>query len=65
MRWIKPNDGDIKVKRKFAILPICLNKEVRWLEWVTIECVYNEWDNDWYMTRFIDDGMHEEINLTK
>ena len=65
MRWTKPSDGDIKVKRKFALLPICLNKEVRWLEWVTIEYVYNEWDNDWYMVRFIDDGIHGKINLAK
>lgn len=65
MRWTKPSDGDIKVKRKFALFPICLHREVRWLEWVTVEYVYNEWENDWHMTRFIDDEIHEKINLTK
>lgn len=65
MRWTKPSDGDIKVKRKFALFPICLYREVRWLEWVTVEYVYNEWENDWHMTRFIDDEIHEKINLKK
>lgn len=65
MRWRKPNDGDTKIKRKFALFPICLNREVRWLEWVTIEYVYHEWENDWYMARFVDDGIHEKINLAK
>lgn len=65
MRWTKPKDRDIKVKRKFALFPICLDREVRWLEWVTIEYVYREWEDDWYARRFIDNEIHEKINLIK
>ena len=40
MRWIEPKDGDIKIKKKFAILPIAINNETRWLEWVTVKYQY-------------------------
>ena len=67
MRWKKPNVGDIKTKRKFALLPICINRETRWLEWVTIEYVYGtDWHEEgWFITRFVDNEVHENINLTK
>lgn len=60
MRWIKPKDGDVKIKRKFAILPISTNDEIRWLEWVTIKYVYVDakfslFDSCWE-TEFIDDN---------
>ena len=40
MRWIAksdPRDGEIKIKRKFALFPIRIGNEVRWLEWVNIK----------------------------
>ena len=40
MRWTKPKYGDIKIKRKFAIIPISIDRETRWLEWVTVKYVY-------------------------
>ena len=68
MRWTEPENGDVKIKRKFAILPISVGKETRWLEWVTIKYVYYEhrpWrDYDgnmcgvvtgWFKEEFIDD----------
>jgi hypothetical protein len=42
MRWQKPKDGDIKIKKKFALFPITIKKETRWLEWVTIKYIYND-----------------------
>lgn len=42
MRWTKPSDGDIKIKRRFAILPISIDGETRWLEWVTVKYEYYE-----------------------
>lgn len=42
MRWTMPNSGDIKIKRKFALLPIEIDKEVRWLEWVTIQYKFSD-----------------------
>lgn len=40
MRWNKPEDGEVKIKRKFAMLPIRIDDEIRWLEWVTVKYVY-------------------------
>lgn len=42
MRWNTPKDGDIKIKRKFALFPIEINNEVRWLEFVNIQYMYRE-----------------------
>jgi len=66
MRWNKPNANDIKIKKKFAILPIQVDNEVRWLEMVTVK--YRFLDNEltrynehwyritgWYPIEFIDD----------
>lgn len=57
MRWTKPKDGDVKIKRKFAILPISIDRETRWLEWVTIQYVYfdNCFDPYW-KKEFVDDN---------
>lgn len=44
----KPKTGDLRVVRKFAILPIVLSigvtgpKEIRWLEWCPIIQVYDD-----------------------
>ena len=43
MRWNEPKSGDIKTKKKFAILPIEANGEVRWLEQVVVK--YQFFDN--------------------
>lgn len=37
MRWTIPQDGDIKIEKKFAVLPIEINHEVRWLERVVVK----------------------------
>ena len=41
MRWKEPKHGDVKIKKKFAFLPIEINGETRWFEWVTIKYVYH------------------------
>ena len=57
MRWMKTRYGDEKIKRKFAILPIRVENEVRWLEWVTVKYLYYV-DKDciagWHAIEFID-----------
>lgn len=59
MRRKKPKHGDIRVVRRFAILPICANYEWRWLEWVEIKQEYSEyWDDTtngdcWYNVEFV------------
>ena len=42
MRWQDPKKGNVKIKKKFAFLPINLNGENRWLEWVKSKYIYNE-----------------------
>lgn len=39
MRWKleNPNNQDTKIERKFALFPIRIDEEVRWLEFVTIK----------------------------
>lgn len=41
MRWQEPKDGDVKIKKKFALFPIEINGENRWFEWVTVKYVYH------------------------
>lgn len=42
MRWEEPKHGDTTTKRKFALFPIEINGESRWLEMVTIKYVYEK-----------------------
>ena len=60
MRWIvkKPEHWDTKIKRKFALFPIRIGDEVRWLEWVTIRYRFiyaeTEYDSDvWVKESFV------------
>lgn len=60
MRWKRPTHGDIKIKKKFALLPITVvaGYETRWLEWVNIKYEYCEdcWCFcGWMPMEFIDD----------
>lgn len=41
MRWQNPKHGDVRIKKKFALLPIEINGENRWLEWVKIKYIYH------------------------
>lgn len=52
MRWKVPKYGDTKTKKKFALLPINLNSEVRWLEFVTIKYCYGFCS--WIPEKFVD-----------
>ena len=48
MRWYKPEMGEVRIIKKFAILPITINGETRWLEWVKIRQKFaiTIWIND-------------------
>ena len=55
MRWLHPEIGEARKVRRFAIFPITLGQETRWLEWVTIRqhWGYNGlsvegWQDDWF-----------------
>lgn len=49
MRWYAPKRGDVRVIKKFAIFPITINGETRWLEWVRIRQTFA-------ITIWIDEG---------
>ena len=53
MRWHKPYYGDKKIITKFALFPITICRETRWLEKVTIEMEYGI--TMWHYMRFIDE----------
>lgn len=60
MRWRKRRTGDERIIKKFAIFPIKVNGQVRWLEWVTIKQVAYDTDyygrfDCWHNKEFIDD----------
>ena len=62
MRWNKPNPYDVKIKKQFAFLPIEVNNEVRWLEFVKIKYVYGR--AKWHATKFVDSKEEETAIMT-
>lgn len=67
MRWITPEpptEGDTRIVKRFAFLPITIGRENRWLEVCYIQqefkLRYFEWDwegfydNTWVDERFVD-----------
>lgn len=65
MKWKHPKDGDRKIKRKFALLPITINYETRWLEWVNVEYEYCQeiFFSYWAANKFIDEEIDETANV--
>lgn len=63
MRYTKPSNGDKKVKTFFAILPVRVDKETRWFEWVTVGYTYKVYPwtggSGWESTCFIDERGEE------
>ena len=62
MKWKAkptPKNGDTKIVKKFALFPIRIKDEVRWLEICKIEMVYWYYYKEnfyaWAYKRFIDD----------
>ena len=59
----EPSNGSVRIRKKFAWLPIAINGECRWLEWVVVEQTYNHdyvnYENFqfecWYNTKFINE----------
>ena len=62
----KNKTGDVRIINYFDILPVCINDELRWLEYVTIEQVYQKGTtigqdysipDNWLNIRFIDEEL--------
>lgn len=58
MRWSYPKDGERRTISKFLIVPVQVGREMRWLEWATMEQRYivGLYSCFWHTERFIDDG---------
>ena len=59
MRWTipePPKDGDIRIKRKFALFPILIDREYRWLEFCYIEQKFTRKRFDWDWEGFYDNA---------
>jgi len=54
MRRKIPYDLDRRIIVKFAIIPVYVSSEWRWLEWVKIEQIYSKDRDMWFNIRFID-----------
>ena len=44
MRWNEPETGDTKIKKRFALFPITIDGETRWLEWVVIKYRFSNFE---------------------
>jgi hypothetical protein len=54
MRWKTHYRGDTRIIKKFLILPLCINHEVRWFEWVEIKQWYDPYyPKPWRNSNFI------------
>jgi len=52
MRWTSPKEGDIRIVRRFLLVPMGY-PEVRWLEWATLRY---KWDKRyWNFIGFVDE----------
>lgn len=59
MRWKRVQTGDERIVRRFALFPICINNDVRWLEWCLIkQQTYDVsyYINPWFNVSFIDNN---------
>jgi len=63
--WLPASRGDRRISGWFAILPVWIGNDFRWLEWVRVEWEYKEKEGlfppclpclKWQMNRFVDDA---------
>ena len=58
MRWKTPKMGDTRERRVFALLPITIDHDTRWLEWCRVSEYYGYVYYgmcEWIKVKFIDD----------
>lgn len=60
MRWIRkhPERGETRVKQWFAILPVEIDDDTRWLEWVIVKQTHGRYI--WYNDAFIDPPLRDD-----
>lgn len=62
MRWTRkhPEVGETRVKQWFAFLPVEIDDDTRWLEWVTVKQRYGYM---WYNDAFIDPPLKDDDSV--
>lgn len=54
MRWNKPTQGDMRIIKRFLLLPKTIKSEARWLEFAYIRQYYhsyNGWMNETWVEK--------------
>lgn len=69
MRFVNPKEFDERCRAFFALLPVTIDCETRWLEVVRVREVYKKvyfyggWSFGWHMTNF--EPLHKKERSTK
>lgn len=58
MRWKQPQWGDTRIIKRFALFPITVGSETRWLEWCYIKQHYG-------ITMWLEDGFVDKEALNE
>ena len=53
MRWHQPHHGKVRVVKRFALFPMRVYGEYRWLETCYIKQEYNFWQECWENVKFL------------
>lgn len=54
MRWTRPRPRETRIKSWFALLPVQIDYDIRWLETVKVEQMYSSYDGVWKNQSFVD-----------
>lgn len=54
MRWYFPEHGDRRTESYFALFPVRIGQEVRWLEKVRVMTVWRSNEGRWVEIEFLD-----------
>lgn len=65
MRWLSPEDGMTRIIKRFAIFPIEVNRENRWLEWCYVKQEYYQprlitMDGYWKSIKFVTEEDYDQ-----
>ncbi len=62
MRWYRHHHGKTRVVKRFALFPIEIAGECRWLEICYIKQKYNFWLEMWFNEEFVESTTKEMLD---
>ena len=62
MKWIEPNNGDVKTKVRFLWWPKKIGRVTKWLEFAEWEKRYNGFDETWIIVKWIEPPIENDPN---